>query len=253
MPCNTTVIGRGPTARDANTTTPGASAVADKSTLALAPKPSPLTTATRASSAPEPLATTSKQTAALAQNQRARDRSIASLLGRSRTKKRHASQRAFTPVVNSLRNAASETHRASEEKCDHRPLDHGKRAPLNLFGATASRGRRDHSHFANPVRTRTTMSSHETIPVSQIPFELEPLSRATRALRTRVSNATRFASFVTTSGTASLCHSLAANDESAEFVSDCQRVAVAPIAQSKLALVVDTPDLIGRSDVTVAR
>src|SRR6478736_2203575 len=161
MPCNTTVIGRGPTARDANTTTPGASAVADKSTLALAPKPSPLTTATRASSAPEPLATTSKQTAALAQNQRARDRSIASLLGRSRTKKRHASQRAFTPVVNSLRNAASETHRASEEKCDHRPLDHGKRAPLNLLA-------------------RLLRAEGETIPISQILFELEPQCRATR-------------------------------------------------------------------------
>src|SRR6478736_4287429 len=122
MPCNTTVIGRGPTARAANTTTPGASAVADKSTLALAPKPSPLTTATRASSAPEPLATTSKQTAALAQNQRARDRSIASLLGRSRTKKLHASQREFTHVVKlALENAASQTHRASHKKCDPPP------------------------------------------------------------------------------------------------------------------------------------
>src|SRR6185369_11749698 len=41
-------------------------------------------------------------------------------------------------------------------------------------------------------------------------------------------------------------HPLAADDEAAKFVRDCQRVAVAAIAQPELALVVDAPDLIGR-------
>jgi hypothetical protein len=118
MPCNTTVSGRGPDPRARKITTPGASSLSRKSTLASCARAS-LTAATLASCARAPLAKTNKQTAAPAQNQRTRDRSIASLLGRSRTWKRHASQPPFTHVVNSSRDhVASETHRAGLEECD---------------------------------------------------------------------------------------------------------------------------------------
>src|SRR6478735_4565869 len=111
MPCKSTVSGRAPELRARYTTAPAKPALAGNSSLAAS--------GTRSSDARTGLTRHSAQITAFTPNRRARDRSMTSLLGRSRNTKRHATKRPFTPTVNPCsENAASETHRPSDEECD---------------------------------------------------------------------------------------------------------------------------------------
>jgi len=101
IPCNSTVMGRGPSPRAGKTTTPGSSSVGARSIAAGAAE----SAAARRTTEHQETKPITAHTTAFTPNRRTRVRSMRTLLGRSRNWKRHATKRGLAVIASASSSA----------------------------------------------------------------------------------------------------------------------------------------------------